>query len=466
MSRGRELLKSTGILLIAKISTQIVNFLLIPLYTALLTTEEYGEIDIYTSLVMIILPFITLQLEMGLFRYFIEEKSNSKRASIIRTTGIIVAVVIVALSVIYFLITSFVPLEFRTLIYCYYIFSAVSSILLQLCRAEGNNAAYGFASFLISSLTVVLNLFFICVMGMKVKGVLISTVLANFISICYMIYKTDVIKYLKIGHYSTKYANKLLNYSIPLIFNQISSWSINYSDRVIILTMWGTSANGIYSLANKFSNITNTFFGVYNLAWSENVIRSLNDKDSNEYINNIFNLTFKLYLILVTGIINILPFLFGFLVNENYISAYGHVPLLLLAMFFSGMAATIGSIYIAYGKTKEVSVTTIMAGICNVVLHLLLLKVCGLYAASISTLVSFALLFVYRYIFVRRFFRLEFDIIKGLPQIVIYILAWIGYSSENYVLILTGLAVNLLYCAAIFCNYRYMLTGLLKIKSK
>lgn len=466
MSRGRELLKSTGVLLIAKISTQIVNFLLIPFYTALLTTQEYGEIDIYTSLVMIILPFITLQLEMGVFRYFIEEKSDKRKSEIIKTSCLIILTVIAILSVLYFLITLFVPLKFKCLLYLYYVFSAISAVLLQLCRAEGKNGVYGFASFLISSLTVVLNLFFIYVVGLKVKGVLIATVLANLIGIIYMIGKTGVINYLNKGRYSKKYAKRLLNYSVPLIFNQISSWAINYSDRVIILAMWGTSANGIYSLANKFSNITNTFFGVYNLAWSENVIRSLNDKDSTEYINNIFNLTFKLYLILVTGIINVLPFLFGFFVNENYISAYGHVPLLLLAMFFSGMAATIGSIYIAYGKTKEVSITTIMAGMCNIAIHLFLLNSCKLYAASISTLLSFTLLFIYRYIFVRRFFRLEFDILKGLPQIAVYIFAWATYVSKNYVLIAIGLAVNLLYCAVIFSRYRYLLIKLLKVKSK
>ena len=71
MSRGKELVNNTGILLAAKISTQLINFFLIPLYTSLLSTQEYGEIDIYTSLVMIVIPFLTLQLEMGVFRFFI-----------------------------------------------------------------------------------------------------------------------------------------------------------------------------------------------------------------------------------------------------------------------------------------------------------------------------------------------------------------------------------------------------------
>ena len=82
MSRGKELVKNTGILLTAKISRQIVSFLL-PLYTALLTTEEYGHVDVYMSLAMIVIPFLTLQVEMALFRFFITNKEQSKRQEIV-----------------------------------------------------------------------------------------------------------------------------------------------------------------------------------------------------------------------------------------------------------------------------------------------------------------------------------------------------------------------------------------------
>ena len=67
MSRGKDLVKNTGILFVAKTSTQVVSFFLLPLYTALLSTKEYGQLDIYYSLVMILMPVITLQLEQAIF---------------------------------------------------------------------------------------------------------------------------------------------------------------------------------------------------------------------------------------------------------------------------------------------------------------------------------------------------------------------------------------------------------------
>lgn len=54
---NKALFKNTGIIAIGQISTKIVNFLLLPLYTALLTTQEYGLVDIlstYSALIVVI----------------------------------------------------------------------------------------------------------------------------------------------------------------------------------------------------------------------------------------------------------------------------------------------------------------------------------------------------------------------------------------------------------------------------
>lgn len=51
MSRIKDLAKNTLIITIGRISTQFITFLLLPLYTALLTTEEYGTVDLITTLV-------------------------------------------------------------------------------------------------------------------------------------------------------------------------------------------------------------------------------------------------------------------------------------------------------------------------------------------------------------------------------------------------------------------------------
>lgn len=462
MSRAKELLKNTGILMIARISTQLVSFLLLPLYTTLLSTAEYGEIDIYTSLTMIVIPFLTLQLEMGLFRFFITEKSENSRKKIVSTTFIVIVAVLLFASIVFWAINIVLKIQYAMYIYWFYLSMTLSTVLLQVCRAYGNNKVYGFASFLSSALAVCLNVFFIAGLGWKVEAILLSSTIAQLVSSVYIIIRTKVFSYFSPRCYDKNVASKLLKYSVPLVFNQISSWAINYSDRLIILHFWGTSSNGIYSLSNKFSNITNTFFNVFNVAWTENVVRCMDDNDSQKYINSMFMIIFNVYLALITGIINLLPFFWKFMVNTNYSGAYGHVPILLLAMFFSGMAATIGSVYIAYSKTREVSITTIMAGICNVTIHFFLLHKCGLYAASISTLVSFGILFFYRYVFVKKFFMLEIEWKKAILQMVIFVVAWIAYLWKTSGFIVVGLLLNLSFIFYVFLKNRTLLLKMIR----
>lgn len=466
MSRAKDLLKNTGILMIAKISTQVVSFLLLPLYTALLTTKDYGRVDIYTSLAMIVIPFLTLQVEMALFRFFITDENQASQKEIVSTSYAIIAGMMAVIGATYLIVSGMLKLPHRWLLFAYYISQALAAVLLQTCRAKGDNIGYGLASFISSAMAVALNVLFVAGLGWRVEGILTANIIAQFASCVYMLWRTKVHRYLSLAAVSLKRSRQLLNYAIPLVFNQIASWGINYSNRLIIVANWGEGINGIFSVASKFSNITGTFFNVYNVAWTENVVRSMNDEDGTAYISRMFELTFNVYLMLITGIINLLPFVFGIMVNEAFHDAYLHAPILLIGMLFSGMAATLGSIYIAYGKTREVSVTTMLAGVGNVLLHFLLLKKYGLYAASISTLFSFIVLFIYRYISIRKFFSIHFQIKKIALQFAVLIFSWISYCTENTMLILMGFVMNLSCIAWLVFTNKDMLVKMIKKEGK
>ena len=462
MSRSKELIKNTGILMIAKISTQIVSFLLLPLYTALLSTAEYGRVDIYTSLVMIIVPFLTLQLEMGMFRYYIVETNDTDKKKVVTNAFAVVAIMCIGISIIFWIVDFFFHLKNAGLVYAFYLAQTACTVMYQVCRAKGDNVGYGLSNFISSALAILLNVLFIAGLGWKVEGILLSSVIAHTVSFLYMIFRTKIYSELGREYISKETAKTLLTYSIPLVFNQIASWTINYSDRLIILWKLGEGANGIFSVACKFANITGTFFNVFNVAWTENIVRSMSDRDGKTYIRDMFTLIFRIYMLLITGIINLLPIVFTIFVRGDFVEAYHHIPIQLVGMLFSGMSSAVGSIYIAYNRTKEVSITTILAGVCNVLVHLLLINSCGLYAASISTLVSFIALFIYRMIFIRKFFEISLDIKKTLIQLFVLMFAWIAYSSKNIVLILIGLAANLICVGIVIYNNKQHLMKLTK----
>ena len=80
MSRESALVKNTIIIAIGKICTQFVSFFLLPFYTNVLSTEEFGAVDLLNTLVGLLLPIVTFQVEQAVFRDLIEIRHQEKES--------------------------------------------------------------------------------------------------------------------------------------------------------------------------------------------------------------------------------------------------------------------------------------------------------------------------------------------------------------------------------------------------
>ena len=86
MSKQKDLLKNTGIITIGKLSSQIVSFMLLPLYTSVLSTSEYGMVDLLLSYIQLLIPVINLQLDQALFRFLVTKRSDEGECRIVIST--------------------------------------------------------------------------------------------------------------------------------------------------------------------------------------------------------------------------------------------------------------------------------------------------------------------------------------------------------------------------------------------
>ena len=76
MSKKSELIKNTLILALGKVFTQLISFLLLPIYTIFLSPAEYGVVDLITTYMILSVPLITVQLEMAAFRFLVDARDN------------------------------------------------------------------------------------------------------------------------------------------------------------------------------------------------------------------------------------------------------------------------------------------------------------------------------------------------------------------------------------------------------
>ena len=84
----KDLFKNTIIIAIGKFSTQVLSYFLLPLYTTILSTEEYGVYDLLVTICIFAMPFITILIEESMFRFLVDEETDLGKIRVISTSTI------------------------------------------------------------------------------------------------------------------------------------------------------------------------------------------------------------------------------------------------------------------------------------------------------------------------------------------------------------------------------------------
>ena len=149
MSREKDLAKNTIIITIGNICTKLITFFLLPLYTGILSTAEYGTVDLLNTLVSLLLPIITFQIEQAIFRELIEKRKDMQGMKEVISTGIItVAIQCIIFFILFLAVAPFIKNEYKTYLVVNVIVHIIMSLLLQIARGVGDNKQYAIASFL------------------------------------------------------------------------------------------------------------------------------------------------------------------------------------------------------------------------------------------------------------------------------------------------------------------------------
>lgn len=442
--REKSLIKNTGILAMGTLASKIFSFFLLPLYTAVLTTEDYGTVDVLQTVSSFAMPFVTLQLSSAIFRFIIEKKKQEDQTFII-TTGILIEIVnVIFFTVIVTIINFFYNIQYCGLFIMYFASSALLENCQNITRGFGNNKLYSLMNFVMTIVSATSNIIMILGFGMRGDSILIASSLAYLITSLIAIFKQSLWKYFKIRSFSPSSSREMFSYCLPLIPNAVSWWLTNTSDRLLIRLFLGAGSNGIYAAANKIPTIYTTIYNVYNIAWIEALSRSVGDKNQKDFINSMFEKSIKFFSCICLGIICCMSIFFNFLVGVNYQEAYPHVYILLAAIFLNSIASLYGGIFTAFKKSTIIGKTTVIGACVNFFVNLAFIKFIGLYAASISTLISYLVIVLLRKKELNKIFRIKLPRIYLLQLLSVFTIVSFGYfynSTPFNVMILIMLVI-------------------------
>lgn len=423
MGREKELAKNTIVLAIGKFIPRIISIITLPIITGYLSKSEFGIYDLIDTLVMLLIPVATLQIQSAAFRFLIDCREDENRTKKIITNIFVVTLpmsVLVSLLIAVFLKN--VPVSTRLLIGSYFFVDTFQQTIGQIIRGLNHNKIFSNAALVLSVINAGSIALALLVLKGGLNGVIVSLLLANVGAVIYMLCSVHLSRYVRWDSISGDTIKRLIAYSWPMIPNNLSTWVLKLSDRLVIVANLGIQANAVYAAANKIPNMLSIAQSVLIMAWQENASLAVNDKDAGEYYSKMFDEIFRMVIGLTALLIAGTPILFWLLIRGDYDEAYVQMPILILAMLFCCMSAFQGGIYIAHKKTLSVGVTTMIAAGVNLLIDVLLVNKIGITAGSLSTLIAYLFLYVYRQIDVQRFQKVNFYIGKQILLIGMIVL--------------------------------------------
>jgi len=464
-SREGNLVKNTFVLSLGTILPKIATFVTLPILTGeYITQGELGIYDIIIVLASLILPAATLQIQTAAFRFLCdrrEEKFEQKKI-ITNIYAFILPISLFVLVIMFFIMWRY-PVSLRLWVCAYFLADILVNAARQVTRGLANNLDYAVSAIISALGKMIFTVLGVYFLHMGLEGAVISLFAASALSFLYLFFKTRLYRNIDISLINKDTLKQLLHYSWPMVPNCMSMWVMRVSDRFVIsFSYLGTAGNGLYAVANKIPQLLQIAQSTFAMAWQENAIIYSKDKDVVKYYSSMFKTMYNLMSGFLGGLLAIAPFLFELLVtNDEYYPAYQQVPILFLSMFFYSMATYLGGIYVAYNATMNVGITTTAAAVINLVTDILLINHIGLYAASLSTLISYMALFIFRMFNVRRLVKLRYDYIHIiLVFIIILIECWLCLQQNilalgfNFVIgIFAFLVLNFPLVKAIFKKF-------------
>lgn len=411
MKREAELAKNTLIIAFGTMLPKVAGLITLPVITGKLTKGEMGTYDLITTIISLFLPIVTLQIQAAAFRFLIEyDGDNEKRKKIISTSLIFILAISLVAVIVLFAVLFKLEKGTRFLICIYFIVDILLIQLQQIARGLHNNKLYSISSITVSLVNMLLVLLTVEVINHGLNGVLFSIALATFISCLILIFRLDISDYFFMSYFSKETLKEMLAYSWPMIPNSLSNWVMSLSDRLIITGVLGIEANAIYSVANKIPNLFTSIQGTFVMAWQENASISSKDDDIAYYYTKMFDSVFCILFAIMACLIAATPIMFIILIRGDYNDAYYQMPILYIALLFSAVASFMGGIYVACKQTKSIGLTTMAAAVINVVVNISLIQSIGIYAGSISTLVSFFALSIFRMVNIKKYVDMKYNI--------------------------------------------------------
>lgn len=417
MNRYKQLLKNVGLLTIGNFTSKLLSFLLVPLYTHVLSTEEYGTFDLIVTTVSLLLPILSVNIIEAVLRFPLDRQEEKGYVSDVYSVGLRLTLISCGIMFAVLGINHAIDLfpslvKYEIYMFAYFVVQAFNQLLMSFARATNHVKDVSIAGVLSSALMIGLNLLFLLYFRIGLIGYFLATIISHAAADIYYCIRLKIISFTKTKLSIPTITGEMIAYSFPMIFNTVGWWVNNASDRYVVTWFCGVSENGIYSVAYKLPSILNVFHAIFTQAWILSAVQEYKSDGNSKFFLTVYNTYGCLMTLLCSALIVFTKPIAHLLFQKDFYIAWQYSPWLLIAVVFGALSGVIGGVFSAEKASNVFAISTCIGATINVVLNLALVKPLGPLGAAIATAVSAYVVWIFRVKHSQKFIELNLNLFR------------------------------------------------------
>lgn len=409
-----------------------IGFIMIPLYTHYLSTDQYGTLELLDLTCYVVGMLLGTGISSSVFRYYYNYDEEEKKKQVI---GIAMIVLwfnsLIGLPLLFLFSKDISNLVFESQVYSrlfiiIFITTAlnlINGIPRALMRIQKKSVLYVSITTIKLIINLTLNILFIVHYKMGIMGILLGGLLSSCaVSVFLHVF---VFRHMRLS-YSPEIVKGMMKFGIPLIGSGLGMFAMNFVDRFLLQRFASLSDVGIYALAYKFGMILNMlYYSPFMKVWRPMQFEMVKESDAKRKFSMFFTYFCFVGFFLALGVSVLVRDVIAIVADVRYHAAHQYVPLIIMAQLFAG-----AHWYVQFGilfekKTKYLAYASIFGALLSISSNLLLIPRYQAWGAASATLISYVFFFLLTYYFGQKYYHIPYQFGRILKIVITALLLFI-----------------------------------------
>lgn len=407
-STYKDLATNTVVYMIGTALSKVLNFVILPYISCMISSEQYGVYDAVQTISSLLLPIVTLQAIDAAFRFMYEASDREKEKVLSNVWMLLLFGIVIATGIGIILNYGFLHISYFWLLLIYTLTNIIVNMFQRVARSYNMRKVYAISGIIQTAILLVMQFIFLKYTKLGESGLVYAYAISALLTSFYIEINTRSLKRVHCSLIDIDEIKRIVKFSAPLVPNSISWWGVSSVGRILIITVIGYSANGIYSMSNKFAGLITMVTSTFLLAFQEHAITEKDKSDCNTN-SKVFN---QYVYVLACGTSALLLFqqiYFKMFIDSQYAESVQYIPIVMLSMFFSSISSFYGTGYFAYEKTSGAFKTTLYGALINIVLSFVSIRFAGLWGIAFSSAIAYLAMCLFRHYSMKSYFTIDID---------------------------------------------------------